>query len=228
MDDVLSFATGPLLRFSIAVAILGSVRLAALSLIDIARSRNNAKDRNLQWKEILVETVSWMLPLRKIIETRRYFSALSLVFHATLLTTIIFHQDHILLVRKTLGITWPHAGRMAIDALSAVCMVCVCLLIASRILPRRARALSRSMDYFMLVIILVTLITGFTASKAFNPLSHGVVLLIHSLCGNAILVMIPFSRFGHWILYPLLWIASATAWKLPSGTQSEETKTEIG
>jgi len=65
-------------------------------------------------------------------------------------------------------------------------------------------------------------------TKAFQPFFSGGLTVLHSLCGNAILVMIPFSRFGHWILYPLLWIASATAWKLPSGTQSEETKTEIG
>ncbi len=228
MDDLLNFMTGPLFSFSIAVALLGSVRLMLISLMEISRSMGNAADRKIPWKDILGETVSWMLPFRKILETRRLFSVLSFLFHATLLTTIVFHQDHILLMRRILGFAWPHIGRQIVDLISVVCILCVCLFIAIRLVSRQGRSLTDGMDYFILGTILIALLTGFLASKSFNPLSHGSMLFIHALSGNAILLMIPFSRLGHAIVYPILWIASAVAWKLPAGTRSGTGKNGIG
>ena len=228
MDDALNFITGPLFSFSFAVFILGSLRLGAISIIDISRSMKNTMDRSIPWKELVRETMSWMLPYGKILQTRRLYSVLSFVFHATLLTAIVFNQDHILLVRKTLGVKWPHIGILAVDVISLLCIASICLIIFTRLSSRTGRSLTDGMDFLILGTILITLLTGFIASKSFNPLSHGHMLLVHSVCGNAILVMIPFSRLGHWVVYPILWIATAIAWKLPVGTTSEAGKTEIG
>ena len=227
MNDALSFVTGPLFSFSIAVAMLGALRLVAIAIIDIARSMETSGDLKLPWKDILLETTSWMVPLGRIFATRRLFSVASLMFHVTLLVAIVLHQDHILMVKQSVGISWPHIDRYVIHVLTVVCILCVLVLISFRLFKNSGRALSDGMDYFLLLLILAALISGIVASKGINPFSHGTMLIIHALCGNAILVLIPFSRLGHFILYPVLWTASAIAWKFPAGGENGTGGTEI-
>ncbi len=228
MNDVLSFVTGPLFSFCMAVALLGLIRLASIAVIDISRSMEKAGDRKIPWKDIFLETASWLIPIKRIFVTRRFFSAVSFMFHVTLLATIVLHQDHILIVKKTFGISWPFIDRYIIHVLTVLCILCAFLLISFRLIKRSGRTLSDGMDYFIILLILVALISGLVASKAINPFSHGTMLIIHALCGNAILLLIPFSRLGHCVLYPVLWTASAIAWKFPAGRGNGNGGTEIG
>mgnify|MGYP005842877959 CR=1 FL=1 len=228
MNDVVSFVTGPLFSFSMAVFLLGILRLAAIVVIDVTRSMGTSGDRTLPWKNLLLETASWLVPITRVFTTRRLFSVVSFLFHLTLLAAIVLHQDHILIVKKTVGVSWPFLDRDIINFLTIMCILCALVLIFFRLFKKSGRALSDGMDYFILLLISAVLISGFVASKAINPLSYGTMLIVHALCGNAILMIIPFSRLGHFILYPILWIATATAWKFPPGVEKGTGNTEIG
>lgn len=227
MNDILNFATGPLLSFCLAVAILGSLRLVIITIIDLIRSMQTACDGRLGWKDIVFETVSWLLPFKRILATRRLFSLLSFTFHATLILILIFHQDHILSVRQVIGISWPFIDRPIVDLLAIACILCAIFLLSNRLFTDSGRTMSEAMDYFLLSLILVALVSGFLASTDFNPFSHGAMLLVHAVCGNLILMLIPFSRLGHIVLYPILWTASAVAWKFPARSSNGSVGTGI-
>ncbi|HNU91125.1 MAG TPA: hypothetical protein PKO25_04580 [Spirochaetota bacterium] len=220
MNDILNFTTGPLFSFCLAMAILGSLRLVIITIADLFRSMKTAGDKKLPWMDIAIDTASWLFPFNRLFATRRLFSLLSFTFHATLILILIFHQDHILLIRRIAGISWPFIDRPIVDFLAIACILCAIFLLSNRIFTASGRTMSEAMDYFILSLILVVLISGFFASTDFNPFSHGAVLLVHAVCGNLILLLIPFSRLGHMVLYPILWVASAVAWKFPSDSSN--------
>ena len=53
-------------------------------------------------------------------------------------------------------------------------------------------------------------------------------MLIHVLCGDAILLLIPFTKLSHCVLYPLIRLGSEIAWHLAPQGGSDVIKTLYG
>lgn len=226
MERLLDFSMGPLFRFSLAVMLLGALRALIITLYDLHTSRRRAADKTVPWKSALRDTLSWMIPFEKLIGTRPLFSLVSFVFHAGLIVCALFLQDHMLLVREATGISWPALARAAADALTAAAIVACGILLLFRIFKKAAMAISGFQDYALLVLMCIVMLSGFFASRSINPLPHRETMLIHTLGANMVLMLLPFTKLVHSVLYPLLWIATAVAWRFPSLMRAVDDKKE--
>ncbi|MFH1759650.1 MAG: hypothetical protein ABIA63_00985 [bacterium] len=228
MEQMLEFARGTLFRLCFLLMILGLLRIMMLTLWGMCRSVRKAGDTSIPYFSLINETLKWMVPLRNIFNSRGVFSLISFFFHVGLVIVPIFLLDHILLWRRGLGVGWPSLARYIADILTVITVASGILLLLNRIFHRNTRFLSGFIDYLLLILILLIFITGYIASKPYNPVPYSNTMLVHVMCGNIIFVLIPFSKLAHCMLFPLLRFASGVAWYFPAYTGEAVNKTLYG
>ena len=228
MVQVIEFAMGSLFRFSFSLMILGLLRLTIKTILDIRRALQNAGDKNIPYLSVIRATLEWMIPSKNTVNTQVLFSLISFSFHIGLIVVPIFLLEHILLWRKVLGFSWPAVGKNFADVLTILTIINGLILLGYRIFSGARRKLSTVQDYVFLILILSIFTSGYLVSRPFNPIGYESAMLIHVICGNAILLLIPFTRLAHGILYPLLRMASVIAWHFPPNAGKDLNKVLYG
>lgn len=221
MDQALEFARGPLFRFCFAVMILGLLRVIIYTLWGMRKAVQNAGDKRIPYSNLIKETFEWMVPFKNITKSRWIFSVMSFLFHIGLILVPIFYLEHILLWKRGIGISWPSIGKNIADVLTLLTIVTGLFLLGNRIIHEVSRFLSKGLDYLLLLLILGIFITGYTASRPYNPIPYSTTMFIHVLFGNVLFILIPFTKLAHCLLYPLLRIASNVAWRFPARAGEE-------
>jgi len=80
---------------------------------------------------------------------------------------------------------------------------------------RASRALSRTQDYLLPLIIGVAFVSGYLAMHpAVNPFSYNATMFVHVMVGNLIFILIPFSKLSHIALFPVTQLVSEMGWHL--------------
>jgi nitrate reductase gamma subunit len=212
MKDILDILMGPGARFSLALLILGSTRLVILTVISIARIIRRAGDKKIEYGEALSSTLSWTVPARHITGTRPYFSAVSFLFHLGLLITPLFLLEHVILLEQSTGLGWVTLPGTVADGTTLLVISAGMFLISYRAASSRRRLISTPSHYILTGLVVTVFASGFLAHQPYNPLSRMSMMIIHTLAGNVLLILIPFTRLSHAILFPLARIATASAW----------------
>jgi nitrate reductase gamma subunit len=227
MEALLKFSQGPLFAGSLVVMLLGLLRVAVLTLWGTVGAYKRANDKNVPFKALIIETLGWLFPFKQVFGARTFFSIVSVVFHAGLLIVPLFLLDHILLWRQ-IGLSWPALPMAAAHGLTVLTILTGIVLLLNRLFHRDTRFISTGLDYLLLCLLLVIFMTGFAASRPWNPFSHTGTMLVHTLAGNLILVMIPFTKLSHCLLFPILRIASNIGWRFPARAGEAVNKTLYG
>ena len=94
MESLLNFAMGPLFRFCFALMVLGLLRRAVIGLYGIRQSMNSVRDSSLRYRQIFADTLSWVIPIKRLPEAKPVFSAISFDFHIGLIFVPLFLADH--------------------------------------------------------------------------------------------------------------------------------------
>lgn len=221
----LNLANGPLMRFTLAILILGLARLVILTLWDLVVAVQRAHDRQIPYRSVLTNTLSWLVPIKRIGNTRHFYSLASIGFHIGILFASLFLSNHIEILYGVLGIRWMGLLKPAVDILTILMILSGGYLLAFRIYAPSSRALSKSMDYVLLVLLLGIFTSGFLAGRSWNPIPYDYLMLAHTLMGGALLLTIPFTKISHCVLFPLIRLSSEIAWHFPpnAGTQVKKT-----
>jgi nitrate reductase gamma subunit len=228
MDNALEFARGPLFRFCFAVMILGLARVVFYTVWGMRKAIKKAGDKNIPYFNLIKETLGWVIPLKSITSSRWLFSSISFLFHVGLIIIPLFYLEHILLWKRGVGISWPNINKTVADVLTLVTIATGIFLLFNRIFHQVSRVLSKGLDYTLLLLILCIFTTGYVASRPYNPIPYTTTMFIHVLCGNALFVLIPFTKLAHCLLFPLLRIASNIAWHFPARAGEEVNMTLYG
>lgn len=215
MPDWLILAKGPIFRFTLALLILGLMRLAVLTIWEMILALHNAADRRLPYGQILRETGSWLLPIGRLHRTRGLYSYASFLFHAGIMVVGFFLSNHILILQANTGLGWGAISRPWLDGLTLVAIGGGGYLLLQRIYVAASRSLSRWPDYLVLIVILNILISGFLAGQSWNPIPYNGLMLFHVLNGFGLLATIPFSKIAHCVLFPLIRLSSEIGWHFP-------------
>ncbi len=212
MPDWLSLATGPIGRFALALFILGSLRLFIIAVWDIASAVRKAGDRQIPYQRLLSTTVSWLVPLKHLFRSKSWYSYASVGFHLGILLIGLFLANHIDLFKSITGLSWPAISKTTLDFLTGIAILCGIVLLLHRLYVAESRALSKPMDYLLLVLLLNIFVSGFIAGKSWNPIPYNSLMLFHALNGIAIVATIPFTKISHCVLFPLIRLGSEVAW----------------
>ena len=216
MEQWLEFAKGPLFALAFLFMILGLARHFIIQFYSIFISKGK-RLKNVSWKKIFSDMVSWVLPVKHLIKGTVLFSIVSFIFHVAAILISVFLIDHIVLWEAYLGIDLPSIGRALADILTLIAIGCTLILIACRIFIKRQREMSKKSDYILLIMVLLPFLSGFFAGHpSINPFSWNTAILIHVLSAEALFIVIPFTKLSHIVLY-FFDRLSAIHWQLKPG-----------
>jgi len=227
MEQWIDFAKGPLFAFTFLIMILGLARHFIIQFYSIFISKGKQL-KNVSWRKIFSDMFSWVVPVKHLIKGTRIFSTVSFIFHVAAILVSVFFIDHIVLWQNYLGIDLPSIGRALADILTLVVIGCILVLIACRIFVRRQREMRRKSDYVLLIMVLLPFLFGFLAGHpAINPFPWNTAMLIHILSGEALFVVIPFTKLSHIVLY-FFDRLSVVHWQLKPGAGDKVAKALFG
>ena len=220
MESWVEWARGPAFLFAFSFMLLGLIRHVVLTGWEVIRAMRRAGDKTLPYRQILIATLSWLLPVGKL-KDRFFLSVTSLLFHIAILIVPIFLGGHFALWARGLSIRWPTISWLAIpnqlaDVLTIVAIITAVALVIQRAAARATRALSRFQDYAIPLIIAVPFVSGFfVMHPSLNPFSYEAALFIHIMSGNLVFVLIPITKLSHLALIPTVQLVSEVAWHWP-------------
>ncbi|MDT8067186.1 MAG: hypothetical protein ROO76_03370 [Terriglobia bacterium] len=218
METWIEFGRGPLFVMSFSVLVLGLARILLLTVMGVAGAYRRSWDRIVNWKDVRLQTATWLLPVRSLLRKRPVYSAVSVIFHIGLILVPLFAAAHVLLWRRSTGFAWGAIPQRLADILTVTTLVAGIGLLLGRAIPAATRKLSGLQEYLWPALLLVPFATGFVCSHArLSANGYQQFMLLHVYSADLILALLPFTRIAHCVLAPISQVVTAVAWKFPVG-----------
>ena len=202
--DFFSFAEGPLLWIAFLTFIIGSLLRVAMFLY-VSQKMDKIIYQHFKWKYVLATFGRWLMPLNKDVTKNPVFVTLTYIFHICLIVVPIWFSGHITLWEESrFEWSWTPIPDGLADWMTLIFMAIALFFFLRRLISADIRLLSSISDYLLLVVTALPFITGYF-------LTHGTVdsiaflgdniQLIHILSGELMLILIPFTKLSHFILF---------------------------
>lgn len=216
MDAWIALARGPLFRFSLAVCVLGLLYRVVVAGYSLLRAWQKAGDRLLPLPAIARATLDWVVP-RRLLRARPLYSVASFAFHIGVVLVPLFLAGHVALWQQDLPVHWPKLSSLAADTLTLLALAALTGVLFGRVLTKESRALTRTQDVVVLVLLAAVLAAGFLAAHpVLAPFDARALLLTHVLLGDLVLILTPLTKIVHCILFPFMQLAGEIGWHFPA------------
>ena len=143
----------------------------------------------------------WLLPLNRTTAKHPIFMAVTYLFHICLVAAPIFLLAHVVLIEESWNISWISIPDQAADYMTLTVIGAGIFFLIRRLTDPNVRFLTTASDYIVLTIAIAPFITGYIA---YHQLELGAGykswLIIHILCGEIMLIAIPFTKLSHFVL----------------------------
>ena len=197
------FVTGPLLWFSFIVFFIGCLVRVVFYIKGLDWQADRVAYRpNLSYglKGAVRSTLSWLIPFgTRSWRNNPLFTLLFYIFHICLIVTPIFLTAHNIILKERWGFSfWTLPGKAA-DIMTLAVIITVVLIGLRRIALPEVRILSTFYDFIVLAIAIAPFVTGYIAHHTETNVQSWVI--IHVLCGELMLIAIPFSKLSHFVLF---------------------------
>jgi hypothetical protein len=224
----MTLAKGPAFLFVLTVLTLGLLRLIVLTTWDIVVAIRRAGDRQLSYRRIALQTVSWLLPFNRLHRTRARYSLASFSLHIGILVVTLFLRNHLDILQANIGVSWIAITKPVLDVLTLVGILGISALLFFRLYVYGSRQLSKTADYLLLLLLLNIFLSGFMAGRPWNPIPYDGLMLFHTLNGMILALIIPFTKIAHCVLFPLIRLGTEVAWHFTPRGGSETVETLHG
>ena len=202
--DFFLFVEGPLLWIAFLTFFIGSILRAALFL-SVSLKRDKIIYQYFSWKYVLATLGRWLLPLNKDVTKNPIFTILGYIFHVCLIVVPVWFSGHISLWEESrFEWSWTPIPDGLADWMTLIFLAIALFFLLRRIISADIRLLSTFSDYLLIVVVALPFITGYF-------LTHGTVdnigflgeniQLIHMLSGELMLILIPFTKLSHFVLF---------------------------
>ncbi len=142
----------------------------------------------------------WILPFAsRGWRVQPRMTLLFFVFHAGVIGIFLFLFAHNMIFQKTFGVSLAVLPRAAADGLSWGAVISAFFLMLRRMVTPEVRILTTASDYMLLLLSAAPLITGLICH--YTPAGYSFWLTAHILSGETLLIMIPFTRLSHAVLF---------------------------
>lgn len=197
------FVTGPLLWLSFIIFFIGCL----IRIVRYIKGLDWQADRvayrahfSYGMKGAIRSIFFWLLPFgTRSWRNNPAFTILFYVFHLCLIFTPIFLMAHNIILKERWGFSlWAFPEKTA-DMMTIAVIATVILIAVRRIVLSEVRILTSPYDYIVLAIAVAPFITGYVAHH--NPSNPQFWVIFHILCGEIMLIAIPFTKLSHFVLF---------------------------
>ena len=121
------------------------------------------------------------------------------MFHLCVVLLPIFLLAHTVLWYESWEIQWWSLPDLLADLMALWVILACVYFIFRRLHIREVKQVTRPMDFGLLIIILLTFLTGFLAYHQWGP--YRSILILHIISSEILLVVLPFSKLGHMLFF---------------------------
>jgi nitrate reductase gamma subunit len=208
--EFLMWVRGPAFQVATLVFVIG-VLVRILEVLLLGRKANLAEARGSAMAGGLRTILTRMWPDRGTLQRSTFTVVAGYVFHLGLFVTIFLFAPHILLIRDVFGVGWAALPTTIIDATTVVTIITLLAVLAYRLGSPVQRFLSGFHDYFVWLVTILPLITGYLAFHRIG-LAPPLLLAIHILSVELLMVTFPFTKLMHaFTLFMARWYNGAIA-----------------
>ena len=229
LEPLTHLARGPLLKLSLLVMVAGLFRAAVLQVWELGWAYGRAGDQVMSWPEIAKRTLAWLLPWRYWgSEGRPVYNIISFVFHIGIITIPLFLAGHVAIWEQELGIKWWTLSPRWADALTVLTVLAIVGLLIGRGVNTGSRALSKAQDWMIPLLCMLPFLSGFlVVHPRFSPIDPQVVYLVHLLSAELLLILVPFTKLVHIVLFWSNRTSSEFGWRFAPGA-GERVRATLG
>jgi len=204
--ELLSWARGPALQFSIAIFIIG-ILVRVLEIWLLGRKKDLSEPKAAGFSAGMRTIFSRSLPppgmLKHLIS--------GYIFHIGFFVVLFFFVPHILLFKDVLGFGWFGLPNGLIDGITILSLASLLYALSIRLSDPVRRMLSNFNDYFAWTVTFLPLLTGYLAFHR-HFADYTLMLAIHILTVNLLLISFPFTKLTHAVtLFASRWYNGAIA-----------------
>jgi nitrate reductase gamma subunit len=193
--EFLELTRGPLFDIAVTIFFVGVV-LRLLEVVMLGRKEDLSEARGNAFTSGMGTVARRFVPDREKLRVAPVVTIFGYVFHIGFFICLLFFIPHIELVHSTLGFSWPGLPNAVVDAVAVITMLAMLGLFINRVSSKLLRFLSTFEDYLLLLVVFLTLLTGYLAYHRFvepYPLALG----LHLLSVELMLVIFPFTKLMH-------------------------------
>jgi nitrate reductase gamma subunit len=195
MHALYDIAVGPLAWLAFAIFILGSV-YRLLSMRALALKKEGAFVAYISWPHAAKSLLHWLTPFGSLgWRENPGVTVATFIFHICLFLVPLFLMGHIVLFDTFHGWSWPALPGQLADILSIIVVVICAYFLWRRMSIPEVRFLTTPQDVLVVSLVGLTFLTGVLA---YHRIADNLVMTtLHILCGEAMLIAIPFTRLSH-------------------------------
>jgi nitrate reductase gamma subunit len=193
------FLTGPALWATFTIFLGGLViRIAFLYRLSRKKDRVIYNHASFSWG--LKSIFHWLVPWGSAsLRQQPVFAFMVFAFHITLLAAPLLLNAHNILWDEAFGISLWSVPDIWADTMSVILLGSILFFVTRRIVRSEVRILTSAWDYTLLGLTALPFLTGLFAYHQFGP--YETLMIAHILSGEILLVLIPFTKLGHMVLF---------------------------
>jgi hypothetical protein len=192
------FVRGPLLWVSFIVFIGGMIYRVA-TLISLSKQKDKVVYDHFNTGWALRSIFHWLLPFNRTVAQYPVYSILTYLFHILLLGVPIFLLAHNILWYESWQISWWSLPEDVADYLSLLMLGLILFLMVRRMVVPYAKIVTTAYDYVLLLVVALPFLTGYMAYHQW--IDYKLMLILHILSGELMLILIPFTKLSHMLLF---------------------------
>ncbi len=192
------FVRGPLLWVTFIVFIGGMI-YRTVSLIRLSLKKDKVVYNHFSLSWALRSIFHWLLPLNQTVKQYPGYTIAAFTFHICLLVVPIFLLAHNILWYESWKISWWTISDSLADYMALIMIAAVLYLIVRRMILPYVRIVTTPIDYILLIVAALPFVTGYFAYHQW--INYKLILIIHILCGELMLILIPFTKLSHMVFF---------------------------
>jgi nitrate reductase gamma subunit len=196
--DVYELVRGPFAWVALIIFVAGCLFRIISTLI--TGKKEPALYPSTSFKDALRSILHGLIPFGSTYMRRQpLFATVTIGFHLCVIILPLFLLAHIVLWYESWQTLWWNLPDLLADLMAIwVILACIYFLVRRWVVPE-AKKVTRLADVMLLVIILLTFLTGFLSYHQWGP--YRPILILHVLAGELLLMAIPFSKLGHMLFF---------------------------
>ena len=199
MNALYEFLTGPLLWITFIVFI-GGMLARLVFLFYLSRKKDQVVYNHTSFSWGIKSIVHWLIPWASAsMRQQPVFSFMVFSFHVTLLAVPLFLNAHNIMWDEAFGFSLWSIPDTAADVMTFILIATAIFLVIRRIRRAEVRILTSAWDYTLLILTTLPFITGLFAFHQWGP--YETFLILHLITAQALLILIPFTKLSHMILF---------------------------
>jgi nitrate reductase gamma subunit len=196
--DLYELTRGPVAGLALIVFVVGSFLRIGWFIGWGARTK--VLSSTTATKDGLRAIIRGLIPFGATYMRRKpVFTVITFFFHLGVFVTPLFLLAHSVLLYESWQIEWWSLPDVLADTMTLAVILAVFFFLIRRLIVPEVKQVSRATDSWLLLLILICFLSAFLAYHQLGP--YHPLLVLHVISGDILLLVFPFSRLFHMILF---------------------------